>query len=191
MPYFIVLPRSQASDGAINEPEELRREDNEKDCDLMAIILEDQAANQEVESDQQTQQQTNYLAKLEEQYQLVLKQMRLTFFNTHHEALMEMRKEQEKRNNKKETDDFVLNIIAIGDCDVGKAALLLRYAGDVLPTKFISSIGIDFKIRRLHIESPSESSSPTQTLDVKLRIQDTACQERFRTITTGQFYRAN
>jgi Ras-related protein Rab-8A len=60
---------------------------------------------------------------------------------------------------------------------VGKSCLLLRYSDDSFTSSFITTIGIDFKIKSILI---GESK-------VKLQIWDTAGQERFRTITTAYY----
>ena len=57
---------------------------------------------------------------------------------------------------------------------VGKSCLLLRFTEDSFTPSFITTIGIDFKIRTLELDGKR----------VKLQIWDTAGQERFRTITT-------
>lgn len=59
---------------------------------------------------------------------------------------------------------------------VGKSCLLLRFVDDSYTPSFITTIGIDFKIRTVEIDGKR----------VKLQIWDTAGQERFRTITTGK-----
>lgn len=62
------------------------------------------------------------------------------------------------------------------DCaGVGKSCLLLRFCDDSFTPSFITTIGIDFKIRTVEIDGKR----------IKLQIWDTAGQERFRTITTG------
>ena len=60
---------------------------------------------------------------------------------------------------------------------VGKTCLLLQYANQTFTPNFISTIGIDFKIKHCVIDGSK----------VKLQIWDTAGQERFRTITTSYF----
>jgi len=65
----------------------------------------------------------------------------------------------------------------IGDSGVGKTCLLLRYANESFSPTFITTIGIDFKIKNIQLEGKR----------VKLQIWDTAGQERFRTITTSYF----
>jgi len=65
----------------------------------------------------------------------------------------------------------------IGDSGVGKSCLLLRFSDDSFTTSFITTIGIDFKIKTVEIDGKR----------VKLQIWDTAGQERFRTITTAYY----
>jgi len=60
---------------------------------------------------------------------------------------------------------------------VGKSCLLLRYADDSFQSSFITTIGIDFKIKTIELNGKR----------VKLQIWDTAGQERFRTITTAYY----
>ena len=61
---------------------------------------------------------------------------------------------------------------------VGKSCLLLRYSDDSFTQSFITTIGIDFKIKSILINESTK---------VKLQIWDTAGQERFRTITTAYY----
>lgn len=53
--------------------------------------------------------------------------------------------------------------------------MLLRFSDDSFTPSFITTIGIDFKIRTIDLDGKR----------IKLQIWDTAGQERFRTITTG------
>ena len=62
---------------------------------------------------------------------------------------------------------------------VGKSCLLLRFSDDSFTPSFITTIGIDFKIRTIELDGKR----------IKLQIWDTAGQERFRTITTGMLSR--
>lgn len=70
--------------------------------------------------------------------------------------------------------DYLIKLLLIGDSGVGKSCLLLRFSEDSFTPSFITTIGIDFKIRTIEIDGKR----------IKLQIWDTAGQERFRTITT-------
>lgn len=43
--------------------------------------------------------------------------------------------------------DYLLKLLLIGDSGVGKSCLLLRYSDDSFTSSFITTIGIDFKVR--------------------------------------------
>eukprot|EP01088_Endostelium_zonatum_P020188 TRINITY_DN72_c0_g1_i1.p1 TRINITY_DN72_c0_g1~~TRINITY_DN72_c0_g1_i1.p1 ORF type:complete len:213 (+),score=49.66 TRINITY_DN72_c0_g1_i1:74-712(+) len=73
--------------------------------------------------------------------------------------------------------DFLFKILIIGDSGVGKSALLLRFADDSYTESYISTIGVDFKIRTVKVEDKT----------VKLQIWDTAGQEKFRTIISSYY----
>jgi len=73
--------------------------------------------------------------------------------------------------------DMQVKLLMIGDSGVGKTCLLLRYANDSFSPTFITTIGIDFKIKNVKVDDKR----------IKLQIWDTAGQERFRTITTSYF----
>lgn len=60
---------------------------------------------------------------------------------------------------------------------VGKSCLLLRFCDDSFTPSFITTIGIDFKIRIVDLDGKK----------IKIQIWDTAGQERFRTITTAYY----
>jgi small GTP-binding protein len=72
------------------------------------------------------------------------------------------------------TYDFLFKLILVGDSGVGKTCILVRFSEDAFNSTFISTIGIDFKIRTVDIEGKK----------IKLQIWDTAGQERFRSIMT-------
>jgi len=82
-------------------------------------------------------------------------------------------------NNRARTKDYdhLIKLLLIGDSGVGKSCLLLRFSDDSFTTSFITTIGIDFKIRTIEQEGKR----------LKLQIWDTAGQERFRTITTAYY----
>jgi Ras-related protein Rab-8A len=84
--------------------------------------------------------------------------------------------------------DHLIKLLLIGDSGisnpifyiyvgVGKSCLLLRFCDNSFTPSFITTIGIDFKIRTMELDGQR----------VKLQIWDTAGQERFRTITTAYY----
>jgi Ras-related protein Rab-8A len=48
--------------------------------------------------------------------------------------------------------DTQLKILMIGDSGVGKTCLLLRYANDSFSTTFITTIGIDYKVKNVEVD---------------------------------------
>lgn len=76
-----------------------------------------------------------------------------------------------------DTFDMQFKLLTIGDSGVGKTSLLVRYANDSFSPTFITTIGIDFKIKNIDIDGTK----------VRLQVWDTAGQERFKTITTTYF----
>ncbi|XP_053202801.1 ras-related protein Rab-35-like [Panonychus citri] len=74
--------------------------------------------------------------------------------------------------------DHLFKLLIIGDSGVGKSSLLLRFADDTFSGNYITTIGVDFKIKTLEVDGQK----------IKLQIWDTAGQERFRTIT-ATYYR--
>eukprot|EP00388_Colpodella_angusta_P003467 GDKJ01012220.1.p1 GENE.GDKJ01012220.1~~GDKJ01012220.1.p1 ORF type:complete len:215 (+),score=55.80 GDKJ01012220.1:23-667(+) len=73
--------------------------------------------------------------------------------------------------------DYLFKLLLIGDSGVGKSCLLLRFSDDNYSDSYISTIGVDFKIKTININNKT----------VKIQIWDTAGQERFRTITCAYY----
>lgn len=70
-----------------------------------------------------------------------------------------------------------IRLLIIGDSGVGKSSIITRYTDETFDTNYLTTIGIDFKIKRIVIDNKR----------YKLQIWDTAGQERFRTITTNYY----
>ncbi|CAH8647711.1 unnamed protein product [Dicrocoelium dendriticum] len=73
--------------------------------------------------------------------------------------------------------DYMFKILIIGNSSVGKTSFLFRYADDSFTSAFVSTVGIDFKVKTIFRKDKR----------VKLQIWDTAGQERYRTITTAYY----
>ena len=69
-------------------------------------------------------------------------------------------------------------ILTIGESGVGKTCILRRFVEDKFLKNHLATIGIDFKTKTVKIKNK----------DIKLKIWDTAGEERFRNITT-QYYK--
>ena len=76
----------------------------------------------------------------------------------------------------------IAKLLLIGDSSVGKSCLLMRYFDNSFTTNFITTIGIDFKIKTVSLKNKNGEQR-----NIKLQIWDTAGQERFKTITTAYY----
>lgn len=77
----------------------------------------------------------------------------------------------------KKTYDLLFKLLLLGDSGVGKTSILCRFSESAFNSTFISTIGIDFKIKTIELRGKK----------IKLQIWDTAGQERFHTITTSYY----
>lgn len=98
--------------------------------------------------------------------------------NTNKTHTLQTPKQSDKSLNKMNPEyDYLFKLLLIGDSGVGKSCLLLRFADDTYTESYISTIGVDFKIRTIELDGKT----------IKLQIWDTAGQERFRTITSSYY----
>jgi small GTP-binding protein len=74
--------------------------------------------------------------------------------------------------------DEKIKLMIIGETRTGKTSLISRYCkGDFAESPYLSTIGIDFQIKNLTINSKK----------IRLQIWDTAGQERFRNIAKNYY----
>ncbi|CAH2001739.1 unnamed protein product [Acanthoscelides obtectus] len=78
--------------------------------------------------------------------------------------------------------DYLIKFLALGDSGVGKTSFLYQYTDGSFNSRFISTVGIDFREKRLIYQSKGRKYK------IHLQLWDTAGQERFRSLTTA-FYR--
>ena len=73
--------------------------------------------------------------------------------------------------------DYLFKLLLIGDSGTGKSSILNRFVDNAFTETYISTIGVDFKIKTVEYNGKK----------IKLQIWDTAGQERFRTITSSYY----
>eukprot|EP01112_Ceratiomyxa_fruticulosa_P014320 TRINITY_DN4092_c0_g1_i1.p1 TRINITY_DN4092_c0_g1~~TRINITY_DN4092_c0_g1_i1.p1 ORF type:complete len:198 (+),score=26.14 TRINITY_DN4092_c0_g1_i1:225-818(+) len=76
---------------------------------------------------------------------------------------------------------LTIKCVLVGESGVGKTSLLMRYSEDKFSESFISTVGVDFKVRPMELDRRS----------IKLQIWDTAGQERYRSITRVYYKNAD
>jgi small GTP-binding protein len=72
---------------------------------------------------------------------------------------------------------FIFKIILIGDSNCGKTSMINRYIDKLFSENYICTIGVDFKMKNLIINSEL----------IKLQIWDTAGMEKYKQITTSYY----
>lgn len=84
--------------------------------------------------------------------------------------------------------DYLIKFLALGDSGVGKTTFLYQYTEGVFHSRFISTVGIDFREKRLLYHARrSDGSLQPRAQRINLQLWDTAGQERFRSLTTAFF----
>ncbi|XP_076644641.1 RAS oncogene family member Rab27 [Halictus rubicundus] len=79
--------------------------------------------------------------------------------------------------------DYLIKFLALGNSGVGKTSFLYQYTDGTFDSRFMSTVGIDFKEKRVIYQTANG-----RTQRIHLQLWDTAGQERFRSLTTA-FYR--
>ncbi|KAI2586951.1 RAB27B isoform 4, partial [Pan troglodytes] len=81
--------------------------------------------------------------------------------------------------------DYLIKLLALGDSGVGKTTFLYRYTDNKFNPKFITTVGIDFREKRVVYNAQGPNGSSGKAFKVHLQLWDTAGQERFRSLTTA------
>lgn len=76
---------------------------------------------------------------------------------------------------------YIVRLLMVGDSSCGKTSLVLRFDQNVFSTKFVTTIGVDYRDKMVKIENAP----------MRLQLWDTAGQERFRSLTSNFFGRAD
>ena len=74
--------------------------------------------------------------------------------------------------------DLVYKILLLGDSEVGKSCFLMRYSDNVFIENYITTIGLDYKLKYVQLESGET---------IKVQLWDTAGQDRYRTIAKNYY----
>lgn len=81
--------------------------------------------------------------------------------------------------------DYLIKFLALGDSGVGKTSFLFQYTDGTFESKFVTTVGIDFREKRVNYRPSGIDSNRAQR--IHLQLWDTAGQERFRSLTTAFF----
>ena len=73
--------------------------------------------------------------------------------------------------------EFIFKVLLLGNSNVGKSSLFLRFVDDIWNDTFVPTIGVDFKIKTFDIDDKK----------IKMQIWDTAGQERFKNIIASYY----
>ncbi|XP_059193692.1 ras-related protein Rab-27B-like [Centropristis striata] len=83
--------------------------------------------------------------------------------------------------------DYLIKLLALGDSGVGKTTFLYRYTDNKFNRKFTTTVGIDFREKRVAYTGKGADGTTERNFKVHLQLWDTAGQERFRSLTTAFF----
>uniref|UniRef100_A0A8C2W7X6 small monomeric GTPase n=2 Tax=Cyclopterus lumpus TaxID=8103 RepID=A0A8C2W7X6_CYCLU len=83
--------------------------------------------------------------------------------------------------------DYLIKLLALGDSGVGKTTFLHRYTDNQFNRKFTTTVGIDFREKRVIYRGKGVDGKTERNFKVHLQLWDTAGQERFRSLTTAFF----
>ncbi|MEN2497852.1 MAG: hypothetical protein MHMPM18_002194 [Marteilia pararefringens] len=87
-----------------------------------------------------------------------------------------------------QSSELLAKILLIGDSAVGKTSVMTRFVDNEFPKSHISTIGVDFKIKRINLTVPDpEDCNSTMNHSVKLQLWDTAGQERYKTLSDSYY----
>ena len=87
-----------------------------------------------------------------------------------------------KKNEDKKKKNNNVSLITLGEGQVGKTSIIYRYIDDTFTSNYLATIGIDSKFKKIKLASGEE---------IKVKILDTAGQERFQSIAANYIKKAD
>ena len=75
-----------------------------------------------------------------------------------------------------------IKIITLGNSAVGKSSFILKYTDNSFSQEYLSTLGVDYKHKKIKLKNGK---------DVRLRIFDTAGQERYRAVSASFIKKAD
>ena len=75
-----------------------------------------------------------------------------------------------------------IKIITLGNSAVGKSSFILKYTDNVFSFDYLTTLGVDYKHKKIKLKNGK---------DVRLRIFDTAGQERFKSVSASFIKKAD
>ena len=81
-------------------------------------------------------------------------------------------------SKKKEKEEIIFKIITRGDTNVGKTSIIRRFLYNVFEEESISTIGVSFSFKEVKLQNGQI---------IKLKLVDTAGQEKFKSVTKSYF----
>ena len=83
--------------------------------------------------------------------------------------------------NSENVNEDIINIMTLGISSVGKTSFIFRFTENTFQNLFISTIGIDYKVKIIEIEN----------IKYKLIFYDTAGQEKFKSVAPNLIKKAH
>lgn len=81
---------------------------------------------------------------------------------------------QDQRDAGDQNFDYMFKLLIIGNSSVGKTSFLFRYADDSFTSAFVSTVGIDFKVKTIY------RSDKRVKLQIWVKYAETLISERYR-----------
>ncbi len=86
--------------------------------------------------------------------------------------------------------DYIFRILFVGDDSVGKTSLLQRYVEDIFSDIYMPTIGIDFKINTVKLDTSLRRPNG-RSMVIKLQLYDTGGGDHFRNIVSAYYPNAD